>query len=142
MRYRLCDTEQDVSGISVHLDISAEPFADEVPYDLALHAGGIQVARVEQASLTPAELFALGHALLAGHLDLRAPEDPARRPNMSRLLFLDPHCRELYADWRRKVRAVVGNLRIAVGASGIPMWMCSAQTGVAPASPSRRRMRS
>jgi transcriptional regulator with XRE-family HTH domain len=58
---------------------------------------------------------ALGHALLAGHLDPRAPEDPAHRPNMSRLLFLDPHCRELYADWRRKVRAVVGNLRIAVG---------------------------
>jgi transcriptional regulator with XRE-family HTH domain len=58
---------------------------------------------------------ALGHALLAGHLDPLAPEDPARRPNMSRLLFLDPHCRALYADWRRKVRAVVGNLRIAVG---------------------------
>ena len=29
MRYRLCDTAQDVSGISVHLDISAEPFAEE-----------------------------------------------------------------------------------------------------------------
>jgi transcriptional regulator with XRE-family HTH domain len=58
---------------------------------------------------------ALGHALLAGHLDPLSPEDPARRPNMSRMLFLDPHCRELYADWKRKVRAVVGNLRIAVG---------------------------
>ncbi|MFF7635867.1 helix-turn-helix domain-containing protein [Kitasatospora sp. NPDC008050] len=57
----------------------------------------------------------LGHALLAGHLDFLGPNDPARRPNMSRMLFLDPHCRELYADWRRKVRAVVGNLRIAVG---------------------------
>jgi anti-sigma factor RsiW len=58
---------------------------------------------------------ALGHALLAGHLDPQGPEDPARRPNMSRMLFLDPHCRELYADWKRKARAVVGNLRIAVG---------------------------
>ncbi|MFI6044087.1 helix-turn-helix domain-containing protein [Nocardia sp. NPDC051321] len=57
----------------------------------------------------------LGHALLAGHLDLHSPDDPARRPNMSRLVFLDPHCRELYADWKRKARAVVGNLRIAVG---------------------------
>ncbi|MFI0975604.1 helix-turn-helix domain-containing protein [Streptomyces sp. NPDC021093] len=57
----------------------------------------------------------LGHALLAGHLDLLGPSDPARRPNMSRLLFLDPHCRELYADWKRKARAVVGNLRVAVG---------------------------
>ncbi|MCX5385488.1 helix-turn-helix domain-containing protein [Streptomyces sp. NBC_00083] len=57
----------------------------------------------------------LGHALLAGHLDVRAPDDPARRPNMSRMLFLDPHCRALYADWKRKARAVVGNLRVAVG---------------------------
>ncbi|GAA1253962.1 helix-turn-helix transcriptional regulator [Prauserella halophila] len=57
----------------------------------------------------------LGHALLAGHLDFLSPDDPARRPNMSRMLFLDPHCRELYADWKRKVCAVVGNLRIAVG---------------------------
>ncbi|WP_405615559.1 helix-turn-helix transcriptional regulator [Streptomyces sp. NBC_01511] len=57
----------------------------------------------------------LGHALLAGHLDFRGPDDPARRPNMSRMLFLDPHCRELYADWKRKARAVVGNLRVAVG---------------------------
>lgn len=58
---------------------------------------------------------ALGHALLAGHLHPFSPEDPAHRPNMSRMLFLDPHCRELYTDWDRKVRAVVGNLRIAVG---------------------------
>ncbi|SCF63189.1 transcriptional regulator, XRE family [Streptomyces sp. Ncost-T10-10d] len=57
----------------------------------------------------------LGHALLAGHLDLLGPDDPARRPNMSRMLFLDLHCQELYADWKRKARAVVGNLRIAVG---------------------------
>ena len=58
---------------------------------------------------------ALGHALLAGHLHPFSPEEPAHRPNMSRMLFLDRHCRELYADWDRKVRAVVGNLRIAVG---------------------------
>ena len=31
MRIRLCDTEQDVSGISVELVITAEPFADSVP---------------------------------------------------------------------------------------------------------------
>lgn len=57
----------------------------------------------------------LGHALLAGHLDFRDPDDPVRRPNMSRMLFLDLHCQELYADWKRKARAGVGNLRIAVG---------------------------
>ncbi|MFC9435937.1 helix-turn-helix domain-containing protein [Nocardia sp. NPDC057030] len=57
----------------------------------------------------------LGHSLLAGHLDFHSPDDPARRPNMSRIVFLDPHCRELYSDWKSKARAVVGNLRIAVG---------------------------
>jgi transcriptional regulator with XRE-family HTH domain len=57
----------------------------------------------------------LGHALLAGHIDPGSPGDPSRRPNMSRMIFLDQHCRELYTDWKRKARAVVGNLRIAVG---------------------------
>ncbi|MEY9912894.1 transcriptional regulator with XRE-family HTH domain [Catenulispora sp. MAP12-49] len=57
----------------------------------------------------------LGHALLAGHLDPLAPHNPVRRPNMSRMLFLDPHCRELYQDWNRKARAVVGNLRTMAG---------------------------
>ncbi|WP_089957152.1 helix-turn-helix domain-containing protein [Lentzea xinjiangensis] len=57
----------------------------------------------------------LGHALLAGHLDFRGPDTPAGRPNTSRMLFLDPHCRELYADWKRKARTVVANLRITVG---------------------------
>ncbi|MFJ4184569.1 helix-turn-helix domain-containing protein [Kitasatospora sp. NPDC089509] len=58
---------------------------------------------------------ALGHALLAGHLDRDSPDDPARRPNLNRMLFLDAHTRELYADWPRKARTVVGNLRAAVG---------------------------
>ncbi|WBQ03459.1 helix-turn-helix domain-containing protein [Kribbella sp. CA-293567] len=57
----------------------------------------------------------LGHALLAGHIDPALPDDPAQRPNTSRMIFLDEHCRELYTDWNRKARAVVGNLRIAVG---------------------------
>jgi transcriptional regulator with XRE-family HTH domain len=57
----------------------------------------------------------LGHALLAGHVDRSAVDDVVNRPNMSRMVFLDKHKRELYTDWRRKARAVVGNLRIAVG---------------------------
>lgn len=57
----------------------------------------------------------LGHALLAGHVDRTAVDDVANRPNMSRMVFLDGHKRELYTDWRRKAKAVVGNLRIAVG---------------------------
>ncbi|MGW7517487.1 helix-turn-helix domain-containing protein [Streptomyces sp. NPDC054796] len=54
----------------------------------------------------------LGHALFAGHLDPDAPDLPARRPNMARLLFLDPHVRDLYADWPGRARAVVANLRL------------------------------
>ncbi|MFH8614957.1 helix-turn-helix transcriptional regulator [Streptomyces sp. NPDC017979] len=57
----------------------------------------------------------LAHALLAGHLSPTAPDRPEDRPNLSRMLFLDPHTRELYADWERKARAVVGNLRQVAG---------------------------
>ncbi|MEV1008802.1 helix-turn-helix transcriptional regulator [Streptomyces sp. NPDC049881] len=57
----------------------------------------------------------MGHALLAGHADPAAPERPRDRPNIARLLFLDPHTRELYADWTRKARATVADLRIIAG---------------------------
>jgi len=57
----------------------------------------------------------LGHALLAGHLDYDAVERPAERPNLARMLFLDCHTRDLYVDWQRKARAVVGNLRLVAG---------------------------
>ncbi|WP_328584208.1 helix-turn-helix domain-containing protein [Streptomyces sp. NBC_00370] len=56
-----------------------------------------------------------GHALFAGHLDPDSPDDPERRPNMARLVFLDAHTRELYADWPAKAKAVVGNLRLTAG---------------------------
>jgi hypothetical protein len=57
----------------------------------------------------------MGHALFAGHLEPSAPDRPRERPNMARLVFLDAHTRELYADWPSKARAVVGNLRLTVG---------------------------
>ncbi|MET9224359.1 helix-turn-helix transcriptional regulator [Lentzea sp. NPDC003310] len=53
----------------------------------------------------------LGHALFAGHLEFAATD----RPTMAHLVFLDPHTRDLYADWQAKARAVVGNLRLVVG---------------------------
>jgi transcriptional regulator with XRE-family HTH domain len=59
---------------------------------------------------------AMGHALLAGHLDQESPAVPGRRPNMAEAVFLDPHTRELYVEWDRKARAVVGNLRLTAGA--------------------------
>jgi hypothetical protein len=69
VRYHLCDTEQGVTGISIELAIEGEPFAESVPYELTLHAAGTPVAHVPAASLTPAELFALGHALLDAAAD-------------------------------------------------------------------------
>ncbi|MEU0880489.1 helix-turn-helix transcriptional regulator [Lentzea sp. NPDC005914] len=56
----------------------------------------------------------LGHALFAGHLNFDAVRS-APRPNMARLVFLDAHTRELYADWPSKAKAVVGNLRLMAG---------------------------
>jgi len=69
VRYHLCDTEQGVTGISIELAIESEPFAETVPYQLTLHAAGTPVAHVPSGSLTPAELFALGHALLDAAAD-------------------------------------------------------------------------
>ncbi|MEV4517576.1 helix-turn-helix transcriptional regulator [Dactylosporangium sp. NPDC049525] len=56
-----------------------------------------------------------GHALFAGHLDPAAPDRPRGRPNMARLVFLDAHTADLYADWPRKARAVVATLRMVSG---------------------------
>jgi transcriptional regulator with XRE-family HTH domain len=58
---------------------------------------------------------ALGHALFGGHLDRDAPNRPADRPNMTRLVFLDPHSRELYADWKGKACTSVSYLRLLAG---------------------------
>ena len=58
----------------------------------------------------------LGHALLAANRDPDTAGVPGRRVNMTELVFLDPDTRELYADWDRKARAVVGNLRLVAGA--------------------------
>jgi transcriptional regulator with XRE-family HTH domain len=57
----------------------------------------------------------VGHALFAGHLGVEAPQRAKERPNMARLVFLDAHTRELYADWPAKARAVVATLRAASG---------------------------
>ncbi|MET3425007.1 transcriptional regulator with XRE-family HTH domain [Actinoplanes tereljensis] len=57
----------------------------------------------------------LGHALFAGHLPADAPASPAARPNIAKLVFLDPETRELFADWDAKARADVGCLRLFAG---------------------------
>ena len=57
----------------------------------------------------------LGRALLAGHLDPRAPGTPGTRPNLMWLLFLDEHFRMLYADWNEEAHLAVASLRLVAG---------------------------
>ncbi|MFJ3956726.1 helix-turn-helix transcriptional regulator [Arthrobacter sp. NPDC090010] len=57
----------------------------------------------------------LGHRLLAGHLRLGSPETPSDRPNMTKLLFLDPHTRELYGRWSEEAARAVASLRLLAG---------------------------
>ncbi|MGW4398292.1 helix-turn-helix transcriptional regulator [Amycolatopsis nivea] len=55
----------------------------------------------------------LGHALLAGHVAFAAPDERIR-PNIARMLFLDPHHRALYRDWADKASVTVAALHQAV----------------------------
>lgn len=57
----------------------------------------------------------MGWALLAGHLPLQAPDHPAERPNLQRMLFLDGHTRELYTQWDEEAQRAVANLRLTAG---------------------------
>jgi transcriptional regulator with XRE-family HTH domain len=57
----------------------------------------------------------MGHALLFGHLPFDAPDRPETRPNTFRLVFCDPHMREVYADWKRKAQDAVADLRLISG---------------------------
>jgi transcriptional regulator with XRE-family HTH domain len=57
----------------------------------------------------------LAHRLLAGHYAADSVERPSDRPNLTRLLFLDPHTRELYVDWPREAARAVASLRLVAG---------------------------
>lgn len=54
----------------------------------------------------------LGHLLLAGHLDPDAPDRPADRPNLTRMMFRDAHYAALAPDWEVVAACVVASLRI------------------------------
>lgn len=56
-----------------------------------------------------------GHRLVASHLDFAAPDTPAERPNMTRMLFLDETTRALYPDWRTEAGRAVASLRLLSG---------------------------
>jgi transcriptional regulator with XRE-family HTH domain len=66
--------------------------------------------RVDILAWTP-----MGHALLFGHLPFDAPDRPETRPNHVKLLFCDPHMRELYVDWKAKTHDAVAYLRLMSG---------------------------
>nr|WP_104127191.1 helix-turn-helix transcriptional regulator [Cryobacterium sp. Y57] len=53
----------------------------------------------------------LGHLLVAGHTDFDAPSRPCDRPNLTRMLFLDPHTKDLYRNWRDEAFLAVASLR-------------------------------
>jgi transcriptional regulator with XRE-family HTH domain len=57
----------------------------------------------------------LGHSLLAGHCDFDAPDRPSERPNLTQMLFLDPHTRELYSRWSEEAARAVASLRLIAG---------------------------
>ncbi|MER6923715.1 helix-turn-helix transcriptional regulator [Streptomyces spiralis] len=57
----------------------------------------------------------LGHAFLAAHLDFRSVDTPRIRPNLARLVFLDPHFLDLFADWSEKARDTVAYLNLVAG---------------------------
>lgn len=57
----------------------------------------------------------IAHRLLAGHLDFGDPAHPTRRPNLNRMLFLDPHTRELHRNWHEEAIRSVASLRQAAG---------------------------
>ncbi|MFC4052702.1 helix-turn-helix domain-containing protein [Actinomadura syzygii] len=57
----------------------------------------------------------LGHLLLAGHCAADAPDRPADRPNLTRMLFLDAHHRDLYTRWQEEATRAVASLRVVAG---------------------------
>ncbi|MFE3603833.1 helix-turn-helix transcriptional regulator [Streptomyces sp. NPDC059096] len=56
-----------------------------------------------------------GHALVAEHIDFDAPHDPARRPSIPRMFFLDPLTRDLHRNWEELARSHVAYLRLTAG---------------------------
>lgn len=56
-----------------------------------------------------------GHRLIAAHVDFESPELPSRRPNMTRMLFLDAPTRSLYPYWRSEAARAVASLRLLSG---------------------------
>ncbi|HEY0259912.1 MAG TPA: helix-turn-helix transcriptional regulator [Lacisediminihabitans sp.] len=59
----------------------------------------------------------LGHRLIAGHVDFDSPNRIPDRPNLTRMLFLDEHTKELYSRWQEEAVRAVSSLRVLGGKS-------------------------
>ncbi|MEU3274000.1 helix-turn-helix transcriptional regulator [Saccharomonospora sp. NPDC006951] len=81
----------------------------------------------------------LGHALLAGHVDIEAPDGPVR-PNIARMLFLDEHHKALYRDWQAKAQVTVAALHQAVARYPADSELRQRIGGLAADSPEFARM--
>jgi transcriptional regulator with XRE-family HTH domain len=57
----------------------------------------------------------LGHELLASHYAVESPTSVETRPNLTRMLFLDPHTRELFPQWDEETKRSVASLRLVAG---------------------------
>lgn len=109
---------------SAHLRDLARPTLNRVPRRRRPAKASAGLRQLVDAVAVPAVLLgrhndvlawnALGHRLLAGHLDPEAPQGP-ERPNLTRMLFLDPHTRDLYPQWDDEARRAVAALRLAAG---------------------------
>ncbi|TQM43421.1 helix-turn-helix transcriptional regulator [Pseudonocardia cypriaca] len=56
-----------------------------------------------------------GHALKAEHVAFDAPADPAHRPSIPRMFFLDPLTRDMHRNWDEVANAHVAFLRLTAG---------------------------
>lgn len=65
----------------------------------------------------------LGHRLVASHLPFGVFREPDRRPNMTRMLFVDEATRRLYPDWPTEASRAVASLRLLSGrfADDVPL---------------------
>lgn len=57
----------------------------------------------------------LGNLLIASHYPFDSPDDIDRRPNLTRMLFLDAPTRKLYARWDEEAARATASLRLVTG---------------------------
>ncbi|WP_029106227.1 helix-turn-helix transcriptional regulator [Mycobacterium sp. URHD0025] len=114
---RLNDAERQ------HLHLLAKPLAVQRkrrPRPQSVHPATLRLLELLDQVSSPAfvlgrRLDVLAHNRLAGALITEFRELPAPMRNQARFVFLDPHSRELYADWAEVAADTVAMLRLDAG---------------------------